>query len=137
MMDTTSQESLVKSLASTNTRNKNINGNKILIKALASLQYSQLYIFSIPMLDGNGVKAMPGSIPTPSSGSLQKTKKIQVAKWGTPKKTKKRNRPKVQYNENSDENEEEKNDDDEESKDDNEEGETPIKKTAKRIRFFF
>ncbi len=49
-------------------------------------------------------------------------------------KTKKRNRPKVQYNENSDENEEEKNDDDEESKVDNEEGETPIKKTAKRTR---
>jgi len=38
------------------------------------------------MLDGSGVKAMPGSIPTPSSGSLQKNKKIQVAKWGTPKK---------------------------------------------------
>jgi len=39
-----------------------------------------------PMLDGSGVKAMPGSIPTPSSGSLYKNKKIQVAKWGTPKK---------------------------------------------------
>ncbi len=25
-----------------------------------------------PILDGSGVKAMPGSIPTPSSGSLQK-----------------------------------------------------------------
>jgi len=25
---------------------------------------------SIPMLDGSGVKAMPGSIPTPISGSL-------------------------------------------------------------------
>jgi len=39
-----------------------------------------------PMLDGSGVKAMPGSIPTPSSGSLKENKKkIQVAKWGTPK----------------------------------------------------
>ncbi len=47
-------------------------------------------------------------------------------------KTKKRNRPKVQYDENNDENEDEKNDDDEESKNDNEE--TPIKKTAKRTR---
>jgi hypothetical protein len=26
------------------------------------------------MLDGSGVKAMPGSIPTPSSGSLYKNK---------------------------------------------------------------
>jgi len=39
-----------------------------------------------PILDGSGVKAMPGSISTPNSGSLQKTKKIQLAKWGTPKK---------------------------------------------------
>ncbi len=39
-----------------------------------------------PMLDGSGVKAMPGSIPTPNFGSLLKNKKIQVAKWGTPKK---------------------------------------------------
>ncbi len=39
-----------------------------------------------PMPDGSGVKAMPGSISTPNSGSLQKTKKIQLAKWGTPKK---------------------------------------------------
>ncbi len=31
-------------------------------------------------------KAMPGSIPTLNSGSLQKSKKIQVAKWDTPKK---------------------------------------------------
>jgi len=38
------------------------------------------------MLDGSGVKAMPGSIPTPNSGSLLKNKKIQVAKWDTPKK---------------------------------------------------
>jgi len=38
------------------------------------------------MLDGSGVKAMPGSIPTPNFGSLLKNKKIQVAKWGTPKK---------------------------------------------------
>ncbi len=38
-----------------------------------------------PMLDGRGVKAMVGSIRTPSSGSLQKNKKMQVAKWGTPK----------------------------------------------------
>jgi len=38
------------------------------------------------MVDGSGVKAMPGSIPTPNSGSLLKNKKIQVAKWGKPKK---------------------------------------------------
>ncbi len=38
------------------------------------------------MLDGSGVKAMPGLIPTPKSGSLKKNKKIQVAKWGKPKK---------------------------------------------------
>ncbi len=41
-----------------------------------------------PMLDGNGIKAMAGSIPTPNPGSLNK---IQAAKWGTPKKVKKRN----------------------------------------------
>ncbi len=40
------------------------------------------------MLYGSGVKAMPGLIPTPSSGSLEKNKKIQVAKWGKPKKQK-------------------------------------------------
>jgi len=33
-----------------------------------------------PMLDGSGVKAMPGLIPTSNSGSLWKNKKIQVAK---------------------------------------------------------
>jgi len=38
------------------------------------------------MLDGSGVKAMPGSISAPNSGSLQKIRKIQVAKWDTPKK---------------------------------------------------
>ncbi len=38
------------------------------------------------MVDGSGVKAMPGLIPTPNSGSLLKNKKIQVAKWGKPKK---------------------------------------------------
>jgi len=37
-----------------------------------------------PMLDGSGVKAVPGLISAPNSGSLYK--KIQVAKWGTPKK---------------------------------------------------
>jgi len=31
-----------------------------------------------PMLDGSGVKAMPGLIPAPNSGSLQKITKIQV-----------------------------------------------------------
>jgi hypothetical protein len=43
---------------------------------------------SIPMLDGNGFKAMPGSIPAPNPGSFNNWKrmKIQVAKWGTPKK---------------------------------------------------
>ncbi len=39
-----------------------------------------------PMLDGSGVKAMLRSIPAPNSGSLEKNKKIQVVKWGTPKK---------------------------------------------------
>ncbi len=38
-----------------------------------------------PMLDGSDVKAMPGLIPTHNSGSLQKNKKKQVAKWVTPK----------------------------------------------------
>jgi len=38
------------------------------------------------MLDGSGVKTMPGSISEPNSGSLWKIRKIQVAKWGTPKK---------------------------------------------------
>jgi hypothetical protein len=37
------------------------------------------------MLDGSGVKAIQGSIPTPNSGVLYKNKKIQVAKWGTQK----------------------------------------------------
>jgi len=36
------------------------------------------------MLDGSGVKAMPGLIPTPNYVSLKKYKKILVAKWGTP-----------------------------------------------------
>ncbi len=40
-----------------------------------------------PMLDGSGVKAMPGSIPThPILVHYRKNKKIQVAKWGTPPK---------------------------------------------------
>ncbi len=30
-----------------------------------------------PMLDGSGVKAMPGSIPTPNSGSLFQYRKIE------------------------------------------------------------
>jgi len=39
-----------------------------------------------PILDGNGVKAMPGSIIVPNPGLQQmKRMKIQVAKWGTPK----------------------------------------------------
>jgi len=42
-------------------------------------------LVSSKILDGNGVKAMPGSIPAPNSGSFQ-NKKIEVAKWGTPKK---------------------------------------------------
>jgi hypothetical protein len=32
--------------------------------------HDQKVVGSILMLDGNGVKAMPGLIPTPSSGSL-------------------------------------------------------------------
>ncbi len=41
---------------------------------------------SCPILDGNGVKAMPGSIPAPNSGSFIENKKIKVDKWGTSKK---------------------------------------------------
>ena len=44
---------------------------------------------SCPILDGNDLKFMPGSIPEtpPNPGSYNKEKKeIQVAKWGTPKK---------------------------------------------------
>jgi len=38
------------------------------------------------MLDGSGVKAMPGSIPTHLIlVHYRKNKKIQVAQWGTPK----------------------------------------------------
>jgi len=43
------------------------------------------------MLDGSGVKAMPGLIPTPNSGSLKNNKKIQVAKWEAPKNNLKKN----------------------------------------------
>ena len=38
-----------------------------------------------PMLDGSGVKAMPGSISTPNSGSLQK-KNTGSQMWHTKKK---------------------------------------------------
>jgi len=38
------------------------------------------------MLAGSGVKAMPGLVSAPNSGSLYKIRKIHVAKWGTPKK---------------------------------------------------
>jgi len=43
---------------------------------------------SHPMLDGTGVKAMPGSIPAPNLCSLinGKRRKIQVAKWGAHQK---------------------------------------------------
>jgi len=34
---------------------------------------------------GSGIKAMPGSISAPNSESLEKIRKIQVVKWGTPK----------------------------------------------------
>jgi len=43
---------------------------------------------SHPTLDGNGVKAMPGQFKYPilvHSIQYLKRKKIQVAKWGTPK----------------------------------------------------
>jgi hypothetical protein len=44
-------------------------------------------LVSSKILDGNGVKAMPGLIPAPNSGSFENKKiKLQVAKWGTPKK---------------------------------------------------
>jgi hypothetical protein len=42
---------------------------------------------SSKILDGNGVKIMPGSIPAPNPGSFENKKKIQVDKWGTPKKS--------------------------------------------------
>jgi hypothetical protein len=36
------------------------------------------------MLNGNGARAMPGSILAPNSGSYcRKIRKIQVAKWGS------------------------------------------------------
>jgi len=38
------------------------------------------------MLDGSGVKAMPESIPTPNSGSLQKNKKNTGSQMGHTKK---------------------------------------------------
>ncbi len=38
-----------------------------------------------PMLDGSGVKAMPGSISALNSGSLLKIRKVLVAECGTPK----------------------------------------------------
>jgi len=40
---------------------------------------------SHPTLDGNGVKAMSGSIPEPS-GSFTKRNKIMGIKWSTPKR---------------------------------------------------
>ncbi len=43
-----------------------------------------------PMLDESGVKAMPESISAPSSGSLQKIRKIQVVNWDTQKITTKK-----------------------------------------------
>ncbi len=51
-------------------------------RALSS-QFEGRGFNSHPMLDGSGVKAIPGPIPAPNSGSLQKIRKIQVAKWGT------------------------------------------------------
>ncbi len=41
---------------------------------------------SNPMLDGSGVKAMPGSIPTPNYGSLYKNKKNTGSQMGQTKK---------------------------------------------------
>jgi len=41
----------------------------------------------IQILDGNGVKSMPGSIPAPNYGSFDsEIRKIQVAKWDATKK---------------------------------------------------
>jgi len=37
--------------------------------AVEHLAHDQKVVGSIPMLDGNGVKAMPGSIPAPNPGS--------------------------------------------------------------------
>ncbi len=41
------------------------------------------------LIAGNGFKAMPGSITIPNPGSRyqMKRKKIQTAKWATPKNT--------------------------------------------------
>jgi hypothetical protein len=44
-----------------------------------------LKLISSKILDRNGVKAMPGLLPAPNSDSFE-NKKIQAAKWGTPKK---------------------------------------------------
>jgi len=42
---------------------------------------------SHPTLEGNGVKAMPGQLKNPIlvKSTIEKERKIQVAKWGTPK----------------------------------------------------
>ncbi len=40
----------------------------------------------IQILDGNGLKAMPGSIPAPILVHSWKNKKIWVDKWGKPTK---------------------------------------------------
>ena len=42
------------------------------------------------ILHGNGVKAMPGSIPVNTQSWFTENREIQVAKWGTPKKEKKK-----------------------------------------------
>jgi hypothetical protein len=42
-----------------------------------------LNLISSNLLDGNGVKAMPGSIPAPNRGYLKKFEKIMLAKLST------------------------------------------------------
>ena len=56
-------------------------------------------ILSHPTLDGNGVKAMPGRLKHPilvHSIQYLKRKKIQAAKWGTPKIFLKKDKKKVE-----------------------------------------
>jgi len=47
-------------------------------------------LISSKILDGNEVKAMPGSIPGPKSGSFSKNKKNTGSQMGHTKKNKKK-----------------------------------------------
>ncbi len=59
-------------------------------QCLANLSYDRKVVgsnlTSSKILDGNGVKAMPGSIPAPNSGALQKNKNYTVNPMGQTQK---------------------------------------------------